>query len=198
MTSRVKRSAIPASGYMYQTLVGIRVLCSWLDNPGMYEWVQFEADDLQEARGLDDIIASRADKLLELIQVKFTVAPFEPVNALSWDWLTERKGVRGKSLLEKWSSAAFGVGLENTAELRLITNRRPDAEFTAHLRDGKVLLEALPEALREEIEVHVGDARTLCASLKDLSLLTVTWGMNRWTEPSAQLWRGATQITWAG
>lgn len=156
MTSRVKRSAIPASGYMYQTLVGIRVLCSWLDNPGMYEWVQFEADDLQEARGLDDIIASRADKLLELIQVKFTVAPFEPVNALSWDWLTERKGVRGKSLLEKWSSAAFGVGLENTAELRLITNRRPDAEFTAHLRDGKVLLEALPEALREEIEVHVG------------------------------------------
>ena len=141
---------------MYQTLVGIHVLCDWLDNPGKYEWVQFEADDLQEARGLDDIVAKRSDKLLELIQVKFTVAPFEPVNALSWAWLTERKGERGKSLLEKWSGAAFSVGLENAAELRLITNRRPDADFTAHLRDGRICLEAIPGPLREEIEAHVG------------------------------------------
>ncbi|WP_281660939.1 NACHT domain-containing protein [Microvirgula aerodenitrificans] len=141
---------------MYQTLVGIRVLCDWLDNPGKYEWVQFEADDLQEARGLDDIVAKRSDKLLDLIQVKFTVAPFEPANALSWDWLTARKGARGKSLLEKWSGAAFNVGLEHTAELRLITNRRPDADFTDHLRDGKVCLDAMPGDLREAIEAHVG------------------------------------------
>jgi hypothetical protein len=141
---------------MYQTLVGIRVLYDWLDNPGMYEWVQFEADDLQEARGLDDIIAKRADKLLELIQVKFTVDPFEPANALSWGWLTERKGTSGESLLEKWS---FGVGLENAAELRLITNRRPDADFTAHVGDGTACLDAMPGPLREEIESHVGGSQ---------------------------------------
>jgi hypothetical protein len=141
---------------MYQTLVGIRVLCDWLDNPGRYAWVQFEADDLQEARGLDDIVAKRSDELLELIQVKFTVAPFDPANALSWNWLTERKGARGKSLLEKWSGAAFNVGLENAAELRLITNRRPDADFTAHLRDGRVCLDAMPDSLRKEVEAHVG------------------------------------------
>jgi len=29
----IKRTAIPASGYLYQTLVGIRLLCDWLSNP---------------------------------------------------------------------------------------------------------------------------------------------------------------------
>jgi hypothetical protein len=92
------------------------------------------------------------------MQVKFTVNPFEPANALSWAWLTERKGNRGKSLLEKWSGAAFGVGLERLAEVRLITNRRPNADFAAHLRDGKVILAALPVQLRDEVEAHVGGA----------------------------------------
>lgn len=156
MTIRIKRSAIPASGYMYQTLVGIRVLCEWLDNPGQYEWVKFEADDVEEARGLDDIFVKRADKLLELIQVKFTVDPFEPANALSWDWLIKRAGKKGKSLLEKWSGAAFNVGLENAAGMRLVTNRRPDAEFATHLRDKRVNLDALPNPLREEIQAHAG------------------------------------------
>ncbi|MBC3920073.1 NACHT domain-containing protein [Undibacterium sp. CY18W] len=156
MNRRIKRSAIPASGYMYQTLVGIRLLCEWLDNPGKYEWVQFEADDLSAARGLDDIVAKRSDQLYELIQVKFTVSPLEMDYALSWDWLTERSGKKGKSLLEKWSSAAFNVGLENTADLRLITNRRPDAIFNAHLLNGRVDIDSLPLQLREQVEVHVG------------------------------------------
>ncbi|MBD8723055.1 NACHT domain-containing protein [Oxalobacteraceae sp. CFBP 13708] len=156
MASKVKKSAIPASGYVYQTLVGIGVLCDWLDSPSLYEWVQFEADELQEARGLDDIIIKRSDQLFDLIQVKFTVDPFAQANALSWGWLTDRKGTRGRSLLEKWSSAAFGVGLENAAELRLITNRRPDAEFSAHLRDGRVHLDAMTVPLRTEIEAHLG------------------------------------------
>ena len=85
----IKRTAIPASGYIYQTLVGIRLLCDWLSNPALYEWVQFEADDQEDARGLDDIVASRPDGLLELVQVKFTVDPFDPANALSWPWLLQ-------------------------------------------------------------------------------------------------------------
>lgn len=156
MASKVKRSAIPASGYLYQTLVGINFLCAWLDNPGLYEWVQFEADDMEAARGLDDIVVQRSDQLLEVMQVKFTVDPFNPANALSWTWLTERKGMRGKSLLEKWSDAAFKIGLERLADLRLITNRRPDANFAAHLRNGKVFLAALPSQLRSQVEAHIG------------------------------------------
>lgn len=141
---------------MYQTLVGIRLLCDWLDNPGLYMWVQFEADDLEDARGLDDIVFQRSDQRLGLTQVKFTVDPFDPANSLSWAWLTERKGKRGKSLLEKWSSAASSVGFENLAELRLISNRRPDAEFAAHLSDEKVSLAALPEQLRDRVQAHLG------------------------------------------
>lgn len=74
--------------------MGINFLCAWLDNPGLYEWVQFEADDMEAARGLDDIVVQRSDQLLEVMQVKFTVDPFNPANALSWTWLTERKGMR--------------------------------------------------------------------------------------------------------
>lgn len=156
MPISIKPSAIPASGYVYQTLVGIRMLCDWLDNPSLFEWVQFEADTEEAARGLDDIIYQRADGLKGLIQVKFTVKPFDPANTLSWKWLTARTGTRGTSLLQKWSAAAFRVGLENTAELQLITNRRPDAEFSSQLRDGKVDLSELSEQLRSEVQEQIG------------------------------------------
>jgi len=154
MVSSIKRSAIPASGYMYQMLVGIRLLCEWLDNPTLYAWVKFEADD-EQAQGLDDIVVQRLDGQMELRQVKFTVDPFDPENALSWTWLTARKG-RGKSLLEKWSAAAFRVGLERIHDARLITNRRPEAELVAHLREGKLQWQSLPVALREKIAPHLG------------------------------------------
>jgi len=159
MTGGIKRSAIPASGYIYQTLVGIKVLCDWLDLPTLYTWVKFEADDEEDARGLDDIVVQRSDGQMELTQVKFTVNEFEPDYALSWAWLIARKGRRGTSLLEKWSSAAFRVGLEQLGEVRLITNRRPDAEFATHLTTGKVQWHSLAEALRQEIEQHVGGAQ---------------------------------------
>lgn len=155
MASSIKRSAIPASGYMYQTLVGIKVLCDWLDIPTLYAWVKFEADDEQDAQGLDDIVVQRPDGQMELKQVKFTVDPFASANALSWTWLTARKG-NGKSLLEKWSGAAFRVGLERIHDARLITNRRPDAEFDAHLMKGKLQWQSLSAALREKIAPHLG------------------------------------------
>lgn len=155
---RIKRTAIPASGYIYQTLVGIRLLCDWLSNPALYDWVQFEADDQEDAKGLDDIVAQRPDGLLELVQVKFTVDPFEPKNALSWSWLLQRKGTKGKSLLEKWSAAAFRIGLDRLGKVSLTTNRRPDASFSSQLYGTKVDLTVLPEALRDEVAEHVGGA----------------------------------------
>jgi hypothetical protein len=158
VASNIKRTAIPASGYLYQTLVGIRLLCDWLDDPGLYEWVQFEADDQPEAQGLDDIVAQRPDRLIDLIQVKFTVDPFDPANALSWAWLLERKGARGRSLLEKWSRAAFKVGFDRVGRLALTTNRRPDAEFALQLGGDRVDLASLSNALRQEVEAHVGGA----------------------------------------
>lgn len=158
MAGDIKRTAIPASGYLYQTLVGIRLLCDWLDDPGLYEWVTFEADDQPEARGLDDIVAQRSDRLIDLIQVKFTVDPFDPANALSWAWLLERKGARGKSLLEKWSRAAFNVGLDRVGRLALTTNRRPDAELALQPGGDRVDLASLSNALRQQVENHVGGA----------------------------------------
>jgi len=155
---RIKRTAIPASGYIYQTLVGIRLLCDWLSNPALYDWVQFEADDQEDAKGLDDIVAQRPDGLLELVQVKFTVDPHEPRNALSWSWLLQRKGTKGKSLLEKWSAAAFRIGLDRLGKVSLTTNRRPDASFSSQLYGAKVDLTVLPEALRDEVVEHVGGA----------------------------------------
>lgn len=160
MSVGIKRSAIPASGYMYQTLVGIKLLCDWLDTPSLYDWVKFEADDEKDAQGLDDIVAQRIDGRVDLIQVKFTVDVFDPSNALSWSWLTTRKGQRGRSLLEKWSSAFFRVGLARLGAVRLITNRRPDAAFTLHLADVKVRWESLPEGLRQELEPHLGGAES--------------------------------------
>lgn len=158
MAGDIKRTAIPASGYLYQTLVGIRLLCDWLDDPGLYEWIQFEADDQPDARGLDDIVAQRPDRLIDLIQVKFTVDPFDPANALSWAWLLERKGARGRSLLEKWSSAAFNVGLDRVGRLALTTNRRPDPEFALQPGGDRVDLVSLSNELRQQVADQVGGA----------------------------------------
>jgi hypothetical protein len=59
--NRIKRSAIPLSGYVYQNLVGLNLLCDWLEDPALYEWVQFEADHDEVPQGLDDVVAQRWD-----------------------------------------------------------------------------------------------------------------------------------------
>lgn len=156
MNDLIKHAAIPASGYVYQTLVGIRVLCDWLDDPSRYEWVKFEADAEEDAQGLDDVVVQRPDQLLGLSQVKFTVDPFDSNNALSWGWLLARSGKRGRSLLEKWSSAAFEIGLDRLFELALVTNRRPDAAFQAHLVHSKIDLSLLPAILKADVQAHTG------------------------------------------
>lgn len=156
MNDLIKHAAIPASGYVYQTLVGIRVLCDWLNDPSCYQWVKFEADAEEDAQGLDDVVVQRSDQLLGLSQVKFTVDPFDPNNALSWDWLLARSGKRGRSLLEKWSSAAFEIGLERLFELALVTNRRPDVSFLSHMVGSKVDLSLLSADIKARVDVHLG------------------------------------------
>jgi hypothetical protein len=87
----IKRTAIPLSGYVYQNFVGLGLLCDWLDDPALYDWVQFEADHDEVPQGLDDIVAQRRDGTLVLLQVKFTVNAQDPGNALAWNWLLTRK-----------------------------------------------------------------------------------------------------------
>ncbi len=75
MNRFIKSSAIPFRGYLYQNLIGLEILTNWLDDPGGYKWVKFEADDEETPKGLDDIVALRTDGTMVLLQVKFEPAP---------------------------------------------------------------------------------------------------------------------------
>ena len=57
MSRPLKGSAAIMGGYLYQHLIGLEFLCKWLDDPTLYDWVTFEADQDEVPRGLDDIIA---------------------------------------------------------------------------------------------------------------------------------------------
>ena len=173
MNSSTKTNAIPHAGYGYQTMVGFRVLADWLEDPGRYEWVVFESEEV-DAKGLDDIIAKRADGRMELRQVKFTVDAFNAANALNWDWLLRQRGDRGTSLLQKWSKAILAVGIPSVASAVLLTNRRPDADFASHLAHGQVDYSSLGVQLRERIEGQVGGelgARNLSMTMRHLGTL---------------------------
>ncbi|MFS2033418.1 hypothetical protein ACEN8I_05255 [Polaromonas sp. CT11-55] len=155
MNALIKPTTLPFAGYVYQTLVGFKLLTDWLDDPGRYNWVVFEAHG-EGAKGLDDLIAARSDGLHELIQVKFTVDAFRPEHALSWEWLLSRKGVRGTSLLQKWSAAVADIGPALVHSAALLTNRRPDDEFSAHLADARVDYARLDVDLQKRIEADLG------------------------------------------
>lgn len=164
MARTIKRSAIIFSGYLYQNLIGIELLCDWLDDPGLYEWVKFESDDDEVPKGLDDIVARRPDGSLVLLQVKFTVDQFNPDNSLSWDWLLRHKP-NGRSLIQKWAESLFAVGDTNVAEVALVTNRLPDREFHSCL-DGstrRVDLARIPGAILKELAAQLHGEERLAA-----------------------------------
>lgn len=150
----IKSSAITFGGYIYQNLIGLELLCDWLDGPGKYEWVKFEADEEGMPKGLDDIVARLTDNGKRiLLQVKFTVDPFDEKNLITWDWLLHRKP-KGKSLLQKWASAFFGEGADNVSEAALVSNRRPDRDFEACL-DEKGCRVDFPRILDETKELII-------------------------------------------
>lgn len=130
MSHELKRSGAILGGYLYQNMIGLEQLCNWLDDPTLFKWVVFEADREVAPQGLDDLVACRPDDKLILLQVKFTVDPSNSSNRLSWDWLLGHKPT-GRSLLQKWSKAAFSIGLESLHEVALITNRIPDRDLAA-------------------------------------------------------------------
>jgi hypothetical protein len=155
----IKSAAITFGGYLYQNLIGLEVLYGWLEDPRRYEWVQFEADEdeLAKAKGLDDIVALRADGTYSLLQVKFTVDPQDDANALGWNWLLDHKP-KGRSLLQKWAGALFSIGTGKVFEAALMTNRIPDREFLSHLDPGTNYIDItrIPEKTKQLIETQLG------------------------------------------
>lgn len=153
----IKRTAIPLSGYVYQNLVGLDLLCDWLDDPGLYDWVQFEADHDEVPQGLDDVVAQRRDGTLVLLQVKFTVNAQDTKNALTWDWLLTRRP-KGRSLLQKWCDGLFGLAAERVHTTALVTNRVPSREFEDMIdaTSLKVRLDSVDAAVRTEILEQLG------------------------------------------
>ena len=153
----IKRTAIPLSGYVYQNFVGLGLLCDWLDDPGLFDWVQFEADDDEIPQGLDDLVAQRTDGTFVLLQVKFTVDSQDSRNALTWGWLLDHKP-KGRSLLQKWCDALFEIGAERVHTAALITNRVPSREFegTIDASSSRVKLDSVDAAVRTQILQQLG------------------------------------------
>lgn len=152
MPSTIKSTATAFGGYLYQNLIGLELLCNWLDDPALYEWVKFESDDDEIPRGLDDIVARHPDGSLVLLQVKFTVDQFHADTSLSWGWLLGHKP-KGRSLIQKWADAFFAAGADVIAEVALITNRLPDRQFHSCLNEatGRVVLARIPRAAFQQL-----------------------------------------------
>jgi len=142
---------------VYQNFVGLGFLCDWLDDPELFDWVQFEADQDEIPQGLDDLVAQRNDGTFVLRQVKFTVDAYNVGNALTWDWLLDHKP-RGRSLLQKWCDALFGIGTERVHTAALITNRIPSREFekAIDVPSSRVKLDSVGAAIRDEILQQLG------------------------------------------
>ncbi|WP_394390769.1 NACHT domain-containing protein [Shewanella woodyi] len=157
MSENIKRSAITAAGYIYQTRQGIKVLCDWLDAPSRYSRVKFECDKENEApQGLDDIVIERSDGCFDLLQVKFTPNP--DIHLLTWDWMLEKSGktARSRSMLRKWFDAFKKLDSKYIGEISLKTNRRPDQDIEVCLVDGRISLDKIPEPKRTEVIAELG------------------------------------------
>ncbi|WP_343518454.1 NACHT domain-containing protein [Sphingomonas sp.] len=155
MTSGYKKPGILRASFDYQDLAAIAVLIDFYRQPDVYQWIELDSDDPAHA-SIDDIVACRQDGRYEVTQVKFTVAPGDPANLLSWDWLLDKKG-RAKSLLQKWASTVerhANAGLLEKADL--FTDRLPSPDFAAVLDNGQVILDRVPANLTDQIVGQLG------------------------------------------
>ncbi|GJB04945.1 AAA family ATPase [Aeromonas caviae] len=172
MSEEIKKKAITAAGYLYQTRQGLKLLCDWLDAPTRYTRVKFECDDDAIApTGLDDIVAERPDDLVDLEQVKYTPNP--NAHALDWTWMLEKAGKtsRSRSMLRKWFDAFVALEPARIGALSLKTNRRPDAEIEACLVGGKISFAKIPEPRRTEVLSELGDERKCEAFFSQLQIV---------------------------
>lgn len=160
MSAAIKTSAIPASGYLYQTMQGVNLLCDWLDSPTRYVRVKFESDEDADApQGLDDLVAERPDGRVDLWQVKFT--PSVEKHALDWEWLLKKPGKAGgksRCNLRKWFDAFNQIPEERIGEIGLLTNRVPDAGVEACLNGGCLDYTKASEDVRLQVESELGGA----------------------------------------
>lgn len=148
----IKPATITRVGYEYQDLVGIEALIRFYRDPKSYNWVELEADKTDSS--LDDVVVARSDGSLEYYQVKFTVDQTD--YPLTWDWLLAKKP-KGTSLLGKWAKSLTEVARQGPiryASLR--TNRIPDADVAACLKDTLLSLDLVPEETRLKLETECG------------------------------------------
>ena len=166
----IKKSAIPYVGYTYQTLHGVLILASWLNNPTAYKRICFEADQDDIAQGIDDIVIERQDDKIDYIQVKFTPSPYKEENSFSWDWLLTKSGktARSRSILKKIFDAVQEVEAEKMGDITLLTNKIPNHEIENCLKDGKIIYDLIDQNIQAEIKLQLGSehlARTFFETL---------------------------------
>nr|WP_299244208.1 NACHT domain-containing protein [uncultured Halomonas sp.] len=161
MSKEVKIAAIPAAGYVYQTMQGVNLLCDWLDSPTRYSRIRFECDeDAVAPKGLDDLVAERHDGRFDLWQVKFTPSPDK--HLLDWNWLLAKPGKPGgksRSHLRKWFDAFEAIELSRIGDVCLLTNRVPDHAMEACLAGGNYIdYTRAPDEVRGKVETELDGA----------------------------------------
>ncbi|MEX2302987.1 MAG: ATP-binding protein [Bryobacterales bacterium] len=173
MRSEYTRSGVRRAGDDYQDIIALEVLVNWLEHPDRYEWVRVEADD---AGFLDDVVALRADGVVEARQVKFAAHPNDTSDPYTWNaFLSERSSKTGKplrSLLSKWG-ASFQelLGAYENVEASLVSNRRPGDDLQNSFgAPGVVDLDRISDAtVRGSVVTHLGGrkiAREFFAAFK--------------------------------
>lgn len=171
MSENIKKTAITASGYIYQNRQGLKVLCDWLDAPARYIKVKFECDNENEApQALDDIVMERGDGLVDLQQIKFTPNPDK--HLLSWEWMLEKTGktARSRSMLRKWYDAFKQLDPARIGEISLITNRRPDAVIEFCLEADRISFARIPEPQRSAVTSELGSVEDCVAFFNQLHI----------------------------
>lgn len=154
---KIKNTAIPYSGYAYQTLQGMAWLMEWLAAPTRFLKMKFECSVKSEApQGIDDIVAWRADGRVDYAQVKFT--PNTENNPLTWDWLLDLPDTKKpRSLVMKWLDAVNAVSDESRGRVVLITNRLPDEQFGRCLAGQGIAFDKLSVEIVEKLTRQLGD-----------------------------------------
>jgi hypothetical protein len=159
-STQLTRVGAIRGGFDYQDIIALEMLVDFLEHPKRYEWIQVEADD---AGYLDDVVALRADGILEAVQVKFTTDPEGPGGEWTWDDLLNqkisRRGAPLQSLLQKWASSLDGLLQSHPkVKVRVVSNRQAVGDLRdVLLPDWRVDLERVQDIqLLHRIEEQVG------------------------------------------
>ncbi|GGX23281.1 ATP-binding protein [Undibacterium macrobrachii] len=174
MSSEIKSSATTAAGYVYQTMQGVNLLCDWLEAPTRYKRIRFECDaETIAPKGLDDLVAVRADDKVDLWQVKFSPSPDKYL--LEWKWLLEKKGKAGgtaRTNIRKWFDALDAIPPSKVGSIRLLTNRIPDLNIEKCLRGGKFIdYKLAPMDIQARVEQDLGSEVNALRFFKMLEIM---------------------------